>query len=75
MKLEPATHGLAIAVALMRPGAAPLVLLDGTVLTVAGALGCDVVFTMVGSPDDVEAVTIGEEGALGGMKPDSVLVE
>eukprot|EP00308_Calcidiscus_leptoporus_P001495 CAMPEP_0119380134 /NCGR_PEP_ID=MMETSP1334-20130426/55664_1 /TAXON_ID=127549 /ORGANISM="Calcidiscus leptoporus, Strain RCC1130" /LENGTH=293 /DNA_ID=CAMNT_0007399859 /DNA_START=19 /DNA_END=900 /DNA_ORIENTATION=+ len=39
------------------------------------AEGADVVFTMVGRPDDVEAVTLGDDGALSGMPPGSILVD
>jgi 3-hydroxyisobutyrate dehydrogenase len=39
------------------------------------AQGADVVFTMVGYPDDVRAVVLGDGGALAGMGPGSLLVE
>lgn len=39
------------------------------------AEGADIVFVMVGGPEDVEAVTIGDDGALSSMAPGSVLVD
>ncbi|KAL3933128.1 MAG: hypothetical protein SGPRY_000424 [Prymnesium sp.] len=41
----------------------------------AAAEGCQAVFTMVGSPRDVEEVNIGEKGALLGMSAGSLLVD
>lgn len=35
----------------------------------------DVVFTMVGAPADVRAITLGEDGVLATLRPDSVLVD
>ena len=37
--------------------------------------GADVVFTMVGAPSDVEAVTMGERGVLSGLGSGSLLVD
>jgi 3-hydroxyisobutyrate dehydrogenase len=37
--------------------------------------GADVVFTMVGTPDDVRAVTLGPDGALAGMREGTTLVD
>jgi 3-hydroxyisobutyrate dehydrogenase len=39
------------------------------------AHGADVCFTMVGAPDDVEAVTLGTDGVLQGLAADSLLVD
>jgi 3-hydroxyisobutyrate dehydrogenase len=39
------------------------------------AEACDVVFTMVGFPDDVRAVYFGGEGVLAGCRPGQVLVD
>ena len=36
---------------------------------------CEVVFTIVGFPCDVEAVYLGDEGLLGGLQPGTVLVD
>jgi 3-hydroxyisobutyrate dehydrogenase len=41
----------------------------------AVAEASDVIFSIVGFPDDVRAVTIGDEGALSGAKEGSVLVD
>ncbi|GAB5443563.1 MAG: NAD(P)-dependent oxidoreductase [Fuerstiella sp.] len=41
----------------------------------AVAQASDVIFSIVGFPDDVRAVTIGDEGALSGAKEGSVLVD
>jgi 3-hydroxyisobutyrate dehydrogenase len=41
----------------------------------AAAEGCDVVFTMVGTPDDVESVILGPDGVLAGLKPGALLVD
>ncbi len=41
----------------------------------AAASGCDIVFACVGNDSDVRAVTLGEEGAFGGMRPDAVFVD
>ena len=41
----------------------------------AAAKDADVVFTMVGTPDDVESVTLGPEGVLASLKPGGLLVE
>ena len=41
----------------------------------AVAAGSDVVFTMVGFPADVRASILGEDGALGAMRPGSLLVD
>ena len=41
----------------------------------AAASGCDIVFACVGNDSDLKAVTLGEEGAFGGMRPDSVFVD
>lgn len=41
----------------------------------AVAESSDVIFSIVGFPDDVRAVTIGDEGALSGAKAGSVLVD
>ena len=44
--------------------------------TPAGAAkDCDIVFACVGNDDDLEAVTLGEDGAFGAMKPGSVFVD
>lgn len=37
--------------------------------------GADVVFVCVGNDDDVRSVTLGDDGALAGMRPGSVLVD
>jgi 3-hydroxyisobutyrate dehydrogenase len=37
--------------------------------------GCEVVFTMVGTPDDVRDVVLGEDGVLGAMQEGSTLVD
>jgi 3-hydroxyisobutyrate dehydrogenase-like beta-hydroxyacid dehydrogenase len=39
------------------------------------AQGADVVFTCVGDDDDLRSVILGEDGALAGMKADSILVD
>jgi 3-hydroxyisobutyrate dehydrogenase len=39
------------------------------------AADADVVFTMVGAPSDVEAVTLGDDGVLAALRPGGVLVE
>lgn len=39
------------------------------------AVNADVVFTMVGYPHDVEAVTLGPEGVLQSMKPGAIVVD
>ncbi|PHJ20070.1 3-hydroxyisobutyrate dehydrogenase, partial [Cystoisospora suis] len=39
------------------------------------AEGSDVVISMVGYPQDVEQVYLGEEGALKGLKPGSVIID
>lgn len=39
------------------------------------ARNCDVVFSIVGFPHDVREVTLGEEGALAGARPGTVLVD
>jgi 3-hydroxyisobutyrate dehydrogenase len=39
------------------------------------AEGCDFVFACVGNDNDVRAVTTGEQGAFGGMKPGAVFVD
>ncbi|HSQ73818.1 MAG TPA: NAD(P)-dependent oxidoreductase [Rubrivivax sp.] len=39
------------------------------------AAGADIVFACVGNDDDLRAVTLGAEGAFGGMKPDAVFVD
>ena len=39
------------------------------------AEGCDVVFTMVGAPADVESVTLGVDGVLAGLAPGALLVD
>jgi 3-hydroxyisobutyrate dehydrogenase len=39
------------------------------------ARGADVVFTMVGAPQDVNAVTLGDSGVLQGMSADTLLVD
>ena len=39
------------------------------------AEGADAVFTMVGAPEDVEEVILGEHGALSGMKPGALLID
>jgi 3-hydroxyisobutyrate dehydrogenase len=41
----------------------------------AAAEGCDAVFTMVGTPDDVESVILGPDGVLAGLKPGALLVD
>ena len=41
----------------------------------AAAHGCDVVFICVGNDDDLYQVTTGDEGAIKGMKPGSILVD
>jgi len=41
----------------------------------AVAEGCDAVFTMVGTPDDVRDVVLGEDGVLGAMQEGSTLVD
>ncbi len=41
----------------------------------AVALACDVVFTIVGYPEDVRDVTLGENGTLAGSRPGTVLVD
>ena len=41
----------------------------------AAASGCDIVFACVGNDSDLRAVTLGEEGAFGGMRPDAVFVD
>ena len=41
----------------------------------AVAEASDVVFTMVGFPQDVRAVILGEQGALAGCKPGAVIVD
>ena len=38
------------------------------------AVDADVVFTMVGSPSDVESVTLGDDGVLAGLKPGGLLI-
>jgi len=39
------------------------------------AAGADIVFACVGNDDDLRAVTLGADGAFGGMKPDAVFVD
>ena len=39
----------------------------------AAAKDADVVFTMVGTPDDVESVTLGPEGVLASLKPGGLI--
>jgi 3-hydroxyisobutyrate dehydrogenase len=39
------------------------------------AQDCDVVFACVGNDDDLRAVTIGENGAFGGMRPGAIFVD
>ncbi|GEO83096.1 MULTISPECIES: NAD(P)-dependent oxidoreductase [Alphaproteobacteria] len=39
------------------------------------ASDCDFVFTCVGNDDDLRSVTIGENGALSGMKPGAILID
>jgi 3-hydroxyisobutyrate dehydrogenase/2-hydroxy-3-oxopropionate reductase len=39
------------------------------------AQGADIVFCCVGNDDDVRSVTLGEDGAFAGMKPDAVFVD
>ncbi len=39
------------------------------------AAGCDLVFCCVGNDDDLRSVVLGEQGALGGMKPGAVFVD
>ena len=39
------------------------------------AKGADVVFVCVGNDDDVRSVTLGDDGAIAGMRPGSVLVD
>ena len=39
------------------------------------AEGADIAFTMVGSPADVESVTLGENGVLAGLKPGALVVD
>ncbi len=41
----------------------------------AAASGCDIVFACVGNDHDLRAVTLGEEGAFGGMLPGAVFVD
>ncbi len=41
----------------------------------AAAVDADIVFMCVGNDDDVRAVALGEEGALAGMGPDTLLVD
>jgi 3-hydroxyisobutyrate dehydrogenase len=41
----------------------------------AAAEGADVVFACVGNDDDLRAVTLGETGALNGMKPGAIFVD
>ena len=41
----------------------------------AAAEGADVVFACVGNDDDLRAVTLGETGALKGMKPGAIFVD
>jgi 3-hydroxyisobutyrate dehydrogenase-like beta-hydroxyacid dehydrogenase len=41
----------------------------------AAAEGCDFVFCCVGNDDDLRAVTIGEDGAFGGMKQGAVFID
>ena len=41
----------------------------------AVAAACDVVFTIVGFPEDVREVTLGAEGTLAGARPGTVLVD
>jgi 3-hydroxyisobutyrate dehydrogenase-like beta-hydroxyacid dehydrogenase len=41
----------------------------------AASEGCDIVFVCVGNDDDLYQVTTGDEGAIKGMKPGSVLVD
>ncbi len=43
--------------------------------TPADLAGCDIVFTMVAGPADVEAVTFGSEGVLGGDARPQILVD
>jgi len=45
----------------------------GTPADVAG--GCDIVFTMLGMPDEVESVYFGEQGLLPAVQPGRVLVD
>jgi len=42
---------------------------------VLAAAGADIVFACVGNDDDLRAVTLGEHGAFGGMKPGAVFVD
>lgn len=39
------------------------------------AQGADFVFTCVGNDDDLRAVTLGEGGCIGGMKPGAILID
>jgi len=41
----------------------------------AAANGCDFVMTCVGNDDDVRSVVLGDDGALAGMQPGSVLID
>jgi 3-hydroxyisobutyrate dehydrogenase-like beta-hydroxyacid dehydrogenase len=41
----------------------------------AAAVDCDIVFACVGNDSDLRAVTLGEEGAFGGMRPGGVFVD
>ena len=39
------------------------------------ARGADIIFCCVGNDDDLRSVTIGPDGAFGGMKPDAIFVD
>ncbi|MGE0881060.1 MAG: NAD(P)-dependent oxidoreductase [Acidimicrobiia bacterium] len=71
-------HGYAVTVTTRSPAKAESLLADGaewapTAREVAAA--SDIVFSMVGFPDDVRDVLLGSDGALAGAGPGAVLVD